>query len=324
MTLPGASLSEMTFDRSDAFHSIKMMTDSESCLGVLRNEGFSRRVRHLCISICFIQRLVASGLVSVAWIPTAESVAVIMTKILSKELTERHRKSLGICELTAPEQWQLEVITPKSKAKKKNEPNTRVSEVLEEFAVKPSPRSVFKNLLSDIEDDPTCMVVLIDICTSGRAGFAQIAGKIIGLRVVSVTSQTPIQTVSQLLKPWMIRLQKKDVKFCIWISPPCTGGSPIMNFVEPVRRAELVKRHFSVLVEILEHCDFAKRAELKALELSNACSFWKEPIVVDFIRVIVWIHQSVSIDVHMQVHLRQLLQGTPTKWPPATQVYSTN
>ena len=172
MTLHGASLSELSFDRGDVFHPIKMMTDSESCLGVLRNEGFSRRVRHLCISICFIQRLVNQGRVALSWIPTLESVADIMTKILSKELTERHRVSLGICELSGPEPWQIEVKSQKSKTAKKNEPNTKVSEVLEEFAVKPSPRSVFKSLLSDIEDDPTCNVVLVDICTSGRAGFA--------------------------------------------------------------------------------------------------------------------------------------------------------
>lgn len=225
----------------------------------------------------------ASGLVTVAWIPTLESVADILTKVLSKDLTERHRKSLGICELTGPEPWQLEAVSPKSKAKKRDEPNTSASEVLEGFAIKPSPRSLFKSFLSDIEDDPTCNMVLIDICTSGRAGFGQIAGKINGLRVVSVTSQTPIQTVSGILKSWMHKLQKRNVKFCIWMSPPCTGGSPMMNFVEPGRRAEIVKRHFAVLVEILEHCEWIRAAQFRALELSHFCSFWKEEAVTSFL-----------------------------------------
>ena len=56
----------------------------------------------------------------------------------------------------------------------------------------------------------------------------------------------------------------------------------MLNFVEPVRRAELLRRHFDVLIEILKHCDFARLAEVRALELSGACSYWKEPVVLDF------------------------------------------
>ena len=290
MTLHGANLSELSFDGNDILHRIKMMADSESCLGVLRNEGFSRRVRHLCIAVCFIQRLAHQGLAPVSWTPTAHPMADIMTKVLSRELTERHRVSLGICELPGPESWQSD-SKPRTSAKKLslNEPNQKKDEVLEEFAisaVKLSPRSVFKNPLSDIEDDPTCELVVIDICTSGRAGLGQVEGKVAGIRVVSVTNQTPIQTVSNLLDKWMRKLQKLGVKFCVWMSPPCTGGSPMLNFLDPMRRAEIVKRHFGILVEILENCRFAKSADIRCLELSHSCTLWKEECVVNFVSVL--------------------------------------
>ena len=40
---------------------ILIFSDSQSCLGALSNQGLSRRVRHMSISVCYIQSLKDSG-----------------------------------------------------------------------------------------------------------------------------------------------------------------------------------------------------------------------------------------------------------------------
>ena len=275
---------DLNFEMQKSSVPLTIRTDSESCLAVLRNDGLSRRVRHLCLAICFIQRWISEGSVSVGWISTAQSVADLMTKVLGRDATDKHRASLGIHEIDAPVGWQIESKT--GRKGKDYEPNTTKKQVadvskLMRFSQLSELDAVFEEALHAV--DVTC--VILDICTCGRAGFQQVAYKLSGVRVVSITESFPIQQCGPRLSYWVDRLHEKKIHVAAWLSPPCTGGSPLLNFNPPERRQELWDKHFSELKSILSAMKWWSKADLRCLELSDCCSYWREELLINFLQL---------------------------------------
>ena len=99
------SIHDLNFEEHKVECQIQVYSDSESCIAVLRNDGLHRRVRHLNLSVCYIQGLLAEGLVRLHWLPTAECVADCLTKILGTEAMRKHQLNLGVMEITGPEEW---------------------------------------------------------------------------------------------------------------------------------------------------------------------------------------------------------------------------
>ena len=284
------NLHDLSFDTDLGLPALHMKSDSEACLAVLRSDGLNRKVRHISIAVCYIQRLVRQGYLILSWIPTAECVADILTKILSRALTAVHLISLGICEMVGPDDWQLSA--PKSK-KKKNEPN--VSRDSEDARSELGAGDVHHGLSALYEADlavlkeelnrgfsPQYKCVLVDVCTSGRKGFMQVKQNV--ALVVSITKEIPIQLCCRVLsrKLHQLRLEKKPCG--MWLSPPCSGGGTILDFVPEPRRGELVAEHWKIFEEMLDSLGIPlKSCVFIARELPKSCKFWNEARVQRFI-----------------------------------------
>ena len=105
---------------------ILIFSDSQSCLA-LSNQGLSRRVRHMSISVCYIQSLKDSGNLVLEWLPGTKCSADLLTKKLSKETNDFHRAQLGIIEILGQEEWQ--VITNKELKKQSKKSDVQIVEV---------------------------------------------------------------------------------------------------------------------------------------------------------------------------------------------------
>ena len=152
--------------------------------------------------------------------------------------------SMGKC---LHEKFQLDVSSRKSK--KRNEPNTQ-EQIADgqtnsvQAAITSEPEEMFraiKDLVNECINNSTVTHVIVDCCTSGRAGFSQIGFKFPGLRVVSITKLTPVEQCGFLLKMLKKLVLLKPVLG--WFSPPCTGGSKVLNLCPEPRRSEIKDDH---------------------------------------------------------------------------------
>ena len=350
------------------YQPIHVLSDSESCLAVMKNDGLSRRVRHLSLSVCYVQELVNNGVVILNWVGTADCVADLCTKILPKEAHFRRAENLGIVDVDPPEGWQLECSKQASKRKPRvsdpegssgsrgeraeHEVQADVSrertvmfdsesdvpdddqvgselaskleldfakklvpvevlplEVLprEVLPIEVLPREVLPTEVLPVEVLPVeaaatrclqsfrkrliqiasaihmgqCTHVIVDVCTSGRAGFTQIENKFPKLRVVSITLDTPLSHVCKMTCDWMQQIGNL-VTILAWGSPPCTGGSPMLQLCSNGK--SLYERHWSEFVPILHDVESVFReGHVRALELSKSCRYWKEQEIELFV-----------------------------------------
>ena len=289
---------------------IIVFSDSQSGLAALQNQGLSRRVRHMSLATCFVQSLVEAGHLVLTWISGKLCVADLLTKILNRESTEFHRLQLGITEVTAPESWQFElrkkskndskVPTTQSKTDAKGSELTDeqscvdVDEGIESFKVSLSEPNgavlhefsmILDELRSEIQADRISHV-LVELFTSGDAGFSQIKGikKFASLGVIPVTKNHPMHVVQQLLTTWLDSMCSKhhNLLVMVWSSPPCTGG-PVLNLIGKSRRTELQGKHLREFEQLMKSSeDVMETGHIRCLELSRSCAYWNHELVQSF------------------------------------------
>jgi hypothetical protein len=76
--------------------STTILTDSQSCIAMLRNQRFSHRTKHFDTRYHFIRDHVAKGDIKLEYVPTAENTADLMTKPLGGVKTEYLRRKAGL------------------------------------------------------------------------------------------------------------------------------------------------------------------------------------------------------------------------------------
>ena len=215
-------------------------------------------------------------MITIEWIPTGEQVADLLTKTLQRDLHYRHLWSLGYREESRPEAWQIEPLKSGGKKSLENQPLKTLLE--------------FSDMLSHVDDQIKAgrKFITLEICSAGKhSGLVQFARKSPLFACVFVTKEDPVEECWKLLCRWLSSLPE-DCKILIWMSPPCTGGSPVLNFLEEDHRSFLRKQHWIEFLNILDclkpilkakmHCE-----KLLALELSHHCSYWGMPEVRDFL-----------------------------------------
>ena len=70
-----------------------------------------------------------------------------------------------------------------------------------------------------------------------------------------------------------------------WTSPPCAGGSPVLNLIPQPRRAELQEGHLKDFEGLLlKSHPIVSVCDLKVLEMSQKCAYWKNESVQAFCR----------------------------------------
>ena len=177
------------YEEIDPGTSILCYTDSSSGIAVLKNEGLSRRVRHVNIAVAYVQQLVQLGHVLIMWMSTAVCCSDTLTKILARELWNKHSQAMGFVECDDPETFQLEA----TRNSKKNEPNyaKKIQSQSAVFHLKGAELNPvedafrdIRNILQECLNNSDVTHVIVDCCTSGRAGFSQVCNKFPGLRVV--------------------------------------------------------------------------------------------------------------------------------------------
>ena len=253
-----------------------VLTDSRAALLLLSGEGLSRRSRHLSIVVAFLQRLIRAKVVTIEWIPTGDQVADLLTKTLQKDLHYRHLWSLGYREESRPEAWQIEPLKPGGKKALENQPLNILFEV--------------STMLSHADDQIKAgrKFIILEICSAGKhSGLVQFARKSPLFVCVFVTRHDPIEDCWKLLCDWLSSLPE-NCKILIWMSPPCTGGSPALNFIEEDRRCFLRKQHWTEFLNILDCLKPILKVRVRcekllALELSHHCSYWDMPEIRDFL-----------------------------------------
>ena len=277
------------YEEVDPGVAIMCYTDSSSGIAVLKNGGLSRKVRHIALAVAYVQQLVQWGHVVVEWMSTTICVSDMLTKILSRELWNRHSQNMGFCEMDNPEKFQLDVSSRKSK--KRNEPNTQehiadgqTNSV--QAAITSEPEEMFramKDLVNECINNTTVTHVIVDCCTSGRAGFSQIGFKFPGLRVVSITKLTPVEQCGFLPKMLKKLVLLKPVLG--WFSPPCAGGSKVLNLCPEPRRSEIKDDHREKFLILLPFgVEIISRCTVRVVEMSSHCTFWTLQEVKDLIQ----------------------------------------
>ena len=295
---------------------IIVLSDSQSCLAALKNQGLSRRVRHMSLATCFIQTLVESGHLVLVWVAGKFCVADLLTKILGRDLTEFHRSQMGIIEVVAPEFWQHTTekeIQKKAKkqASKGTDERPSIEQVPDELAdVQPEHDDVVSSstfavsktmpvekrlqvfardlglLGAQIRSNRVTHVV-IELFTTTKAGFSQLKGHqdFKQLGIVAVTEEFDLLSVRSCLIDWVHTIQHEHpaVLFATWCSPPCTGGSPVLNLIPMPRRAQIQEDRFAEFLSLMNGCEeIMQLCPLKCLELSKSCTYWSTQEVIDF------------------------------------------
>ena len=272
---PGGSL---------AYQPVVLMSDSASALQVLRNDGLGTKVRHISLAIAFIQRLVQSEQLILQWIPTRLCVFDTLSKVLGKDIALEHAQSLGFFEVEGPKKFQYDL---QAKTKGRN-CEIEIDDMVDALTFSnlddrfQAGLKLLEKMLKSCWAD-SVRFVLLDLCTSGRAGFAQVSTRFKKVVVISVTKDScPLEICCDVLAKAVKGLcQSKQV--IAWYSPPCTGGSPVLSLIQEPRRSEIQVEHFEEFKRLLacahgifEHC------ATRCLELSRCSTYWKDDEVVSF------------------------------------------
>ena len=131
--------------------------------------------------------------------------------------------------------------------------------------------------------------VIIELCTSLNAGLSQGIGSVKSGHcvVVPVSKEIDLRCVHKLLHSWLVQLKKvrPETFLLAWTSPPCTGGSPVLNLIPQPRRAELQEGHLKDFEGLLlKSHPIVSVCDLKILEMSQKCSYWRNESVQAFCR----------------------------------------
>ena len=70
--------------------------DNQSALSVAKNPEHHGRMKHLDLWYFWLHDAVSQKIISVSYVPSKDMPADLLTKALSRELVERHRKEMGI------------------------------------------------------------------------------------------------------------------------------------------------------------------------------------------------------------------------------------
>ena len=297
---------ELRFDESGNLgdhHPIVIFTDSQACIGALSNQGLSRRVRHMSISVRYIQALRDCGHLVLEWLPGTKCTADLLTKVLPIEANNYHRSQLGIVEVLGQEEWQ--VITTRDRKKQSRKSDVQTAEVQDDdphagdLSVFEAKKSLsagglddFKSFLSFVGMQVKAGIVthiIVELCTTFHAGLSQGANAFNTkcCVVIPVTQDIDIFRVGKLLRSWLVQMNGIHPKALVlgWSSPPCTGGSPVLNLIPQPKRSELQKGHLEALERILGECHpILKICDVRVLEMSQRCSYWREELVQSFCR----------------------------------------
>ena len=238
----------------------RLYTDSMAAYQVLLGDGLSRRTRHLDISVGFLQKLVRQQIVLPEWISTDEMPADLLTKCLGKAKVEYFRMRLGIEEIEMPREWQ----------------DTTERLNLRSLEVKTmSPCQVVESFMAN-----SCHVLVVELCT--EVGFAPAHLKRVGPWKIFVLQSRidhfPLRTegsVEFFLET--CRLIRETCPGCIvlgWLSPPCTGGSPVQWLKREGIEHRLQAYWKEFLEFLLDAGPILKVCDLRFVELSLYCSYW--------------------------------------------------
>ena len=129
--------------------------------------------------------------------------------------------------------------------------------------------------------------VVIELFTTTKAGFSQLKGHqdFKQLGIVAVTEEFDLLSVRSCLIDWVHTIQHEHpaVLFATWCSPPCTGGSPVLNLIPMPRRAQIQEDRFAEFLSLMNGCEeIMQLCPLKCLELSKSRTYWSTQEVIDF------------------------------------------
>lgn len=85
------------FDKH-VFGKIKIYTDNQSCMAIVKNENFSNRTKHIDARYHFIRNMVTEGKIYLEYVPTETNVADLLTKPLGPARIESLRKLAGMID----------------------------------------------------------------------------------------------------------------------------------------------------------------------------------------------------------------------------------
>jgi transposase-like protein len=71
-------------------------TDSQSCIGMIDNQKFSNRTKHIDVKYHFIRKMVKERTIELIYVRTDENIADLMTKPLGPTKTTTLRKMAGM------------------------------------------------------------------------------------------------------------------------------------------------------------------------------------------------------------------------------------
>ena len=261
-------------DKAESNLKITLVTDSSSAKALLSG-AVGRRTRHLSIAVAFLQQAIESGSVEITWLGTDWMVADILTKCLAREPLLRHQHHLGFIEIDPPEVWQSDIPKSRSKvhaAQLCGFSTTAFSELSTEARINILEGSMNKH-----------DVLVVDICAEAGHGLFPLHGTVVGGRrfwVLQVTKDDPIENCCRRVVHFIKRV-KTLLEVTVWghLSPPCTGGSP-MQHLKQEGFSERVRGLTEIFVRILSLGEIILRScEVKTLELSRYCRYWKLPVV---------------------------------------------
>ena len=75
---------------------IDLKGDNQGCLALIKNPEHHSRTKHIDVQYHYIREIVDDGLIRISYVPTAEMLADIFTKLLPQASFERLRASLGV------------------------------------------------------------------------------------------------------------------------------------------------------------------------------------------------------------------------------------
>ena len=210
---------------------------------------------------------------------------------MDKETWERLRSLFGYNEVCQPETWQLE--KGKTKGKCSDIP-VEESEPLDSFVphvlARCTPSGSLSEQLLMLEQklkEASPWIVLIEICTAFASGFSSChLQKYHGskLFVIQITRDLDIMSCSKELEEKIRVLKSKyHFKLVTWLSPPCTGGSPAQSLSQ--RNFDQRVADLFVVFKKIVRCSCAVFAlgDIRILELSRYCRFWKSDLLRRFI-----------------------------------------
>ena len=270
---PGGEL--VSQSTQGTYQPIKLFTDSTSGRAVLVNSGLGRRVRHMSIGVEFLQNLTATGQLEITWIPTAVCVADLLTKILAKALFQRHQVVLGFKRFEEVKSWIYEPEAQGIFA------GYTISQIRDTAL-----QAELNRLMAGCHKGVRYLV--IEMCTKEKSGFFETVQHpdLTGLKEVmllQVAKDLDICKTAGVLALFCETIQEQfGTKILAWESPPCTGGSPALFLTPEPRRSVLVESHLALFKKILKGCEkVTSVCKWKALELSNACSYWRQAFLIN-------------------------------------------